>query len=69
MRRKPWITALFLALAMPGTPALATHAAPSAFPSAVGPAATTAGGRGGKILRVTTLAPDGPGSLKATGSD
>src|SRR3546814_5161027 len=31
----------------------------------VGPAAQTPGGRGGKILRVTTLAPDGPGSLKA----
>ncbi|HET6522976.1 pectate lyase [Sphingopyxis sp.] len=65
MRRKPWITALLLALAMPAAPASAADAAPSAFPGAVGPAAATPGGRGGKILRVTTLAPDGPGSLKA----
>jgi pectate lyase len=36
-----------------------------AFPGAVGAAATTPGGRGGAILRVTTLAPSGPGSLLA----
>lgn len=36
-----------------------------AFPGAVGPAAQTIGGGGGQILRVTTLASDGPGSLKA----
>lgn len=65
MRRKHWITALFLALSMPAAPALAAETASSAFPGAVGPAAATPGGRGGKILRVTTLAPDGPGSLKA----
>jgi pectate lyase len=34
-----------------------------AFPEAQGAAAHTPGGRGGKILRVTTLAPSGPGSL------
>jgi hypothetical protein len=34
-----------------------------AFPGAVGWAADTVGGRGGKIIRVTTLAPSGPGSL------
>jgi hypothetical protein len=34
-----------------------------AFPGAQGAAAHTPGGRGGKILRVTTLAPTGPGSL------
>ncbi|HEY3594030.1 MAG TPA: right-handed parallel beta-helix repeat-containing protein [Polyangiaceae bacterium] len=34
-----------------------------AFPGAVGWAATTPGGRGGAILRVTTLDGDGPGSL------
>ena len=34
-----------------------------AFPTADGWAATTPGGRGGVILRVTTLAPNGPGSL------
>src|SRR5436190_11255500 len=34
-----------------------------AFPGAVGAAATTPGGRGGEIVRVTTLAPNGPGSF------
>jgi pectate lyase len=34
-----------------------------AFPGAVGAAATTPGGRGGAIIRVTTLAANGPGSL------
>jgi hypothetical protein len=65
MAKKPWITALFLALGLSSVSAMAADAAPLAFPGAVGPAAQTPGGRGGKILRVTTLAPDGPGSLKA----
>lgn len=34
-----------------------------AFPGAMGWAATTPGGRGGRIIRVTTLDPDGPGSF------
>lgn len=38
---------------------------PLAFPGAMGWAAGTPGGRGGAILRVTTLAPEGPGSLRA----
>ena len=44
---------------------LTAHASESllAFPGAQGAAAQTPGGRGGKILRVTTLAPNGPGSL------
>lgn len=57
-------------------PALATAASPRqatavplkgqvAFPGAVGWAATTPGGRGGRIIRVTTLAAGGPGSFKA----
>jgi pectate lyase len=58
-----------LAVAMVVTPAPAGAAAPApaalAFPGAVGWAATTPGGRGGRIIRVTTLAPDGPGSFKA----
>lgn len=65
MRPTPWIAALLLAFALPSTPLAAAEAAPRAFPGAVGPAAETPGGRGGKILRVTTLAADGPGSLKA----
>jgi pectate lyase len=36
-----------------------------AFPGALGEAATTPGGRGGEIVRVTTLAASGPGSLRA----
>ncbi|KQN04189.1 pectate lyase [Sphingobium sp. Leaf26] len=43
----------------------ASQAGALAFPGAVGWAATTPGGRGGRIIRVTTLAPDGPGSFKA----
>lgn len=39
--------------------------AQQAFPGAVGPAAETAGGRGGRIIRVTTLSAEGPGSLRA----
>lgn len=35
-----------------------------AFPGAEGRAAKTPGGRGGRIIRVTTLAADGPGSLR-----
>ena len=36
---------------------------PLAFPGAQGAAAYTPGGRGGKILKVTTLSANGPGSL------
>lgn len=46
---------------------LAAQQAPSstlAFPGAMGWAAQTPGGRGGKIIRVTTLAAKGPGSLR-----
>ncbi|MHC4914943.1 MAG: pectate lyase family protein [Planctomycetota bacterium] len=35
-----------------------------AFPGAEGYGAASVGGRGGKVLKVTTLKPDGPGSLK-----
>jgi pectate lyase len=46
------------AAAQPPNPTLA-------FPGAVGWAATTPGGRDGRIMRVTTLAGDGRGSLRA----
>lgn len=39
-------------------------AAPVAFPGAQGWAAATPGGRGGRIIRVTSLAGDGPGSFR-----
>lgn len=42
----------------------AAAAAPLAFPGAQGWAATTPGGRGGRIIRVTTLEGSGPGSFK-----
>lgn len=38
-------------------------AAPKAFPGAQGRAAATPGGRGGRIIRVTTLDGEGPGSF------
>ncbi len=49
-------------------PILLAHCAaaaetPPAFPGATGAAATTPGGRGGEIVRVTTLASVGPGSF------
>lgn len=52
-----WILPLVVFLAPSG------QAAERAFPGAEGWAAFTPGGRGGRILRVTTLAPNGPGSF------
>lgn len=48
------------------TPATAAtgNASALAFPGAVGTAAVTPGGRGGRIIRVTNLNPNGPGSFK-----
>ena len=51
-------------LTPPAMAATAAKPAMTAFPGAVGWAATTPGGRGGRIIRVTTLAADGPGSFK-----
>lgn len=65
MPKMLWISALILAASLPATPTAAAAPKPLAFPGAVGSAATTPGGRGGRIIRVTTLAPDGPGSFKA----
>lgn len=56
------ITSAVLPAAAQTAPASTTA---TAFPGAQGWAAVTPGGRGGRILRVTTLAADGPGSLKA----
>ena len=56
--------ALLLAIALVGNTAIAAERT-LAFPGAQGWAAHTPGGRGGQVLRVTTLAVDGPGSLSA----
>ncbi len=53
--------ALWLAALLP----FALSAAQPAFPGAVGFGTDTPGGRGGRILKVTSLAADGPGSLRA----
>ncbi|MDZ4775768.1 MAG: pectate lyase [Alphaproteobacteria bacterium] len=58
----------FAAAPMPdAASAQSSSAAPAtiAFPGAQGWAAQTPGGRGGRIIRVTTLAGAGPGSLRA----
>lgn len=68
------VTALALAMAGPGLAADAPQATPVsagtaaaapalAFPGAQGWAAQTPGGRGGRIIRVTTLEASGPGSF------
>lgn len=67
--RAPWLStvaALTAALGLVDS-ALAQPAgeAPLAFPGALGWAAATPGGRGGRVIRVTTLAGEGPGSLRA----
>jgi len=50
-------------LAAPAAIAVPAGTTPVAFPGAQGWAAHTPGGRGGKILHVTTLAASGPGSF------
>ena len=61
---KPIAFLLGLALGASLAAAQPANATP-AFVGAVGAASETPGGRSGRILRVTTLAADGPGSLKA----
>ena len=70
MTRHPLLSAL-IASALAVLPATGIAAPPAdrgetsavAFPGAMGWAAHTPGGRGGRILRVTTLAAEGPGSF------
>ena len=63
MRSHPSLLAILLLTA--ALPAAQAADDLLAFPEAQGAAAHTPGGRGGKILRVTTLAPSGTGSLLA----
>ena len=51
----------FILASLVALPLAAVAREPLAFPGAMGVAATTPGGRGGDIVRVTTLAPTGPG--------
>lgn len=66
-RRHSYLLSLFLVLAgsllAAGTSGAAETGRTEAFPGAQGWAAHTPGGRGGQILRVTTLRAEGPGSL------
>ncbi len=57
------VAAIAAALLMPPGASAAPADATLAFPGAQGWAAHATGGRGGKILRVTTLAGSGPGSF------
>lgn len=63
-RRRPILAAFTVLLCSLGPAALAAETiAPLAFPGAQGWAAHTSGGRGGKIIKVTTVAATGPGSF------
>lgn len=61
--RTPACAAACLLLLAGGAPSHAAESKALAFSGAQGRAAHTPGGRGGRILRVTTLAAAGPGSL------
>ena len=64
IRGRPFLMALAVLSCIGGQVAFAAETStPLAFPGAQGWAAHTAGGRGGKVLRVTTLAAEGPGSF------
>src|SRR4051812_23619209 len=53
----------FIIALLAALPLATTAQTQLAFPGAMGVAASTPGGRGGEIVRVTTLAPTGPGSF------
>ena len=59
-----WLDRLRPKPATPPAAAATDPAALSAFPGALGWASTTPGGRGGRIIRVTNLNSEGPGSFR-----
>lgn len=68
VQRAAWLAAALAGLSLAST--LGAVPAPSgtcepAFDGAEGAGACAAGGRGGRVIAVTTLADDGPGSLRA----
>ena len=61
---RPFVLALTVAFCAMGNVAVAAESTRAlAFPGAQGWAAHATGGRGGKVVRVTTLATEGPGSF------
>jgi pectate lyase len=67
MRGSSRMWAWWLAMVAGSGAAVAAEPSPPAFPGAEGFGATSVGGRGGRVIKVTNLEPKGPGSLQWAG--